>query len=414
MPKYDQKHCDEQYYDIDEPSAVTPDVTESVPDCANGDDITYFLYGHSETFSDEALSNQTASPGEKPAIYQGRVKQVQLYLSTRQLATLLRAGLPLVPALSAIAEQLEGKPLAGIFRDVRDRINSGSCMADALENYPSIFTPLYVNMVRTGQAGGTLEDILFKLADAMAKRSQLTAKIKASLTYPLFMAVTAIAVVFFLITFVIPGISKIFLDMNRQLPWVTSALISLSGFLRANFLYIFLTLGAAIIGLSYFLKSQAGKLWWDRHKLKLPLLGSIWIKVEATRLTRTLGILLTSGISFLQALKIVKGVIQNNYIAEKLDGVTDDIGKGKTVSGSIKKLNIFSPILHHTIAIGEMSGNLEEQLINIADAYDQEIELQLRSLTSLLEPIIMLMMGLVVGFIVLALLLPIFEINQMF
>jgi len=349
-----------------------------------------------------------------------RVKPKDLCITTRQLATLLRAGMPLVPALMALAEQLQqqGKsthanPMAQIIQHLADQVNAGASLADALQEYPSTFSNLFINMVRAGQTSGTLEEVLIKLADMLEKRARLTAKIRAALAYPALMAVVAVAVIAFLMAFVVPGISKIFIDMNRQLPWPTTLLISISTFFRAYLVVIAIAVCVFIFAVVTYLKIETGKMKWDQLKLKLPLIGDLFLKIETVRMTRTLGIMLSSGIPILDALKIVKGVIQNSFIAASLDNIKEDIGRGHSTAGAIKQTGLFPPIMYHTIAIGEMSGNMEEQLINIADAYDDEIDTMTCSLTSLIEPIILLLMGLVVGFIVLAMLLPIFEINQM-
>ena len=360
---------------------------------------------------------RTALPEPRTNI---RVKPKDLCMTTRQLATLLRAGLPLVPALTALAEQLQQhrtstRPhtMHKITQHLADRVNTGASLADALQEYPNIFSNLFINMVRAGQTSGTLEEVLVKLADMMEKKARLAAKIRAALAYPALMAITAAAVVAFLMAFVVPGISKIFIDMNRQLPWPTTLLISISTFFRTYLIVIAIAVCLVIFAVVTYLKTQTGKLKWDKLKLKLPLIGDLFLKIETVRLTRTLGIMLSSGIPILDALKIVKGVIQNSFIAASLDNIAQDIGTGLSTAGAIKQTGLFPPIMYHTIAVGEMSGNMEEQLINIADEYDDQIDTIARSLTSLIEPVILLLMGLVVGFIVLAMLLPIFEINQM-
>jgi len=368
--------------------------------------------------------NIVDTPDIRPALPEHkkniRVKPKDLCMTTRQLATLLRAGMPLVPALTALAEQLQQQgrsthahPMHQIIQHLADRVNTGASLADALQEYLNIFSNLFINMVRAGQTSGTLEEVLIKLADMLEKRVRLTAKIRAALAYPALMAITAAAVVAFLMAFVVPGISKIFIDMNRQLPWPTTMLISISTFFRAYLVVIAIAVCVFIFAVVTYLKTKTGKMKWDQLKLKLPLIGDLFLKVETVRLTRTLGIMLSSGIPILDALKIVKGVIQNSFIAASLDNIKQDIGTGLSTAGAIKQTGLFPPIIYHTVAIGEMSGNMEEQLINIADDYDDQIDTMARSLTSLIEPVILLLMGLVVGFIVLAMLLPIFEINQM-
>jgi len=349
-----------------------------------------------------------------------RIRTKDLCVITRQLASLLQAGLALVPALMALVEQLEsvGKNsrsvfLARIFRQIADRVNSGSSLADALRHYPRVFSNLYVNMVRAGQAGGTLEDVLLKLTEMLEKRARLTARLQAALVYPVIMIIAAFSVVIFLMAFVVPGITDIFVQMNRSLPWPTTLLMGVCAFIR-NYLWLLaLIIVALVVAVSAYLKTPGAKMNWDRWKLKLPYLGAVLLKIEMIRLTRTLGIMLTSGISILDALQIVKGVVQNRYICASLENIHDDLGRGHSLAQAVRQTALFPPILIHTLAVGQMSGSLEQQLLNLAEGYDEEINVTVRSLTALLEPVILLFMGLVVGFIVLATLLPIFEINQM-
>ena len=353
-------------------------------------------------------------------VLQRRIKTRDVCVSTRQLATLLFAGMPLVPALTALVVQLRAtekntrkSSLAAVFQQITDRVNAGDSLADALRRYPAIFSNLFVNMVRAGQASGTLEEILVKQAEMLEKRAQLTARLKAALAYPVLMTASAVGVVWFLMAFVVPGIVNIFLEMNHTLPWPTRLLIMLSSFLTDYALVIGLVLCVSIMCTAAYLKTKNGKNRWDRLKLKFPWLGELLIKVEIIRFARTLSVMLSSGIPILEAIKIVRGVVQNSFIAESLNAVRDDIGSGHSIAHAIRQTGLFPPIMVHTIAIGEMSGNVEQQFANLADGYDEEIKIMVQSLTALIEPVILLFMGLIVGFIVLAILLPIFEINQM-
>ncbi|MFC1795302.1 type II secretion system F family protein [Planctomycetota bacterium] len=335
----------------------------------------------------------------------------------RQLATLLRAGMPLVPALSVLVEQSQGfraqdNPLAEVLKQVAYDVNSGSTLANALSKHPKVFSNLFINMVAAGEMSGTLEEVLLRLAEILEKRMNLAAKVKAAIAYPLMMIVVAVAVVVFLMSVVVPSITEIFIEMNRTLPWPTRLLISTSAFMKTYWMLI-----AVVVCLVFFVsvagyKTKKGRLFADRTKLKLPLFGSLFLKLEVARLSRTLGILLVSGIPILSALEIAKQVIQNRVIAGALDSVKDLVSKGDAIANAIRKTGLFPPIVHHIIATGQLSGNLEEGLINIADMYEGEVELTTKTLTSLLEPMILLFMGAVVGFIVLAVLLPIFDINQ--
>ncbi len=354
-----------------------------------------------------------------------RIKKRDICALTRQLATLLHAGMPLVPALSALVEQFEDTPRDGILRwssqpnpiaevmeDVRDTVNSGGTLSWALGRHPAVFSDLFVNMVAAGESAGTLEEVLSRLAQMLENRVRLAAKVKSVIAYPLMMALVAAGVVVFLISFVVPSITQIFLEMNRTLPWPTRMLISVSAFLRTYFVLIPLVVCAALFGIAAWLRTPGGRMRWDRSKLRLPLFGRLFLKLETARFARTLGVLLASGVPILGALGIVKGVIQNRFIAGALDSVKDRVGRGDSIAESIRKTGLFPPVVIHIIATGQLSGNIEEGLINIAEMCDNEVEMTAKTLTSLLEPAVLLVMGAVVGFIVLAILLPIFEINQ--
>ena len=341
-----------------------------------------------------------------------RVRTKDLCSVARQLATLLRAGMPLVPALSALGEQLQDDPFAEIMEQVAKDVNSGSTLANALSIHPNVFSGLFVNMVAAGETSGTLEEVLLRLAEILEKRVHLAAKVKSAIAYPLMMIVVAVAVVVFLMSFVVPSITAIFIEMNRPLPWPTRLLISTSAFMKKYLVLNAVVVCAVLFGIVTGYKSKKGRLFTDRFKLKLPLFGKLFLKSEIARLTRTLGILLVSGVPILHALEIAKGVIQNSFIAGALDSVRDRVSRGDNVANAMRKTGLFPPIVFHILATGQTSGDIEGGLINIADMYDGEVEITAKTLTSLLEPAILLLMGAVVGFIVLAILLPIFDINQ--
>ena len=343
----------------------------------------------------------------------------------RQLATLLRAGMPLVPALSALVEQLQGSserkmmrlgrqenPLAEVMKEVYVNVNAGSSLSAALGRHPDVFSNVFVNMVAAGETSGTLEEVFLRLAEMLEKRVHLTNKVKSAVAYPVMMSVVAVAVVVFLLSFVVPSITQIFLEMNRTLPLPTRLLISTSTFMKTYFVPIVIMVCAVFFGIGAWKRSKDGRIRWDRSKLKLPLFGKLFLKVETARLARTLGILLTSGIPILGALEIVKGIVQNRFIAGALDSVKDRVSRGGDIAEAIRKTGLFPPIVIHIMATGQMSGNIENGLMDIADMYDDEVEMTAKTLTSLIEPVILLIMGAVIGFIVLAILLPIFEINQ--
>jgi len=361
----------------------------------------------------DSVAPRKAKQGVRERDIFRRIRTKDVCMVARQLATLLRAGMPLVPALSALVEQLGDDPLGEIIEQVADNVNTGSTLADALSRHPSVFSSLFVKMVAAGETSGTLEEILLRLAEMLENRVHLAAKVKAAVAYPLMMVVVAVAVVVFLLSFVVPSITEIFYEMNRALPWPTRLLMSTSAFMKTYLPLIAVVICLFFIGLGAGYKTENGRLFADRIKLKLPLFGKLFLKSEIARLTRTLGILLASGIPILSALKIAEGVVQNRIIAGALDSVRNRVQRGDNIADAIRSTGLFPPIVFHIIATGQTSGDIEGGLVDIADMYDGEVEIAAKTLTSLLEPLILLFMGAVVGFIVLAILLPIFEINQM-
>jgi len=367
-----------------------------------------------------------------------RVSTKDLCRVARQLATLLRAGVPLVPALSVLVEQLQdaqtpfgdlsqngnppgrkivrlrqqANPLAQIMKEVCDSVNAGDTLSSALGKHPDIFSNVFTNMVAAGETSGTLEEVLLRLAEMLEKRVHLTSKVKSVVAYPIMMVVVAAGVVTFLLSFVVPSITQIFLEMNKVLPWPTRLLISTCAFMKTYFILIAIVICVVFFAIGAWMRTKDGRIRWDRSKLKLPVFGKLFLKLEIARLARTLGILLASGIPILSALEIVKGVIQNRFIADALASVKDWVSRGDNIAEAIRRTGLFPPIVVHIVATGQMSGNIEGGLIDIADMYDGEVEMTAKTLTSLLEPTILLAMGVIVGFIVLAILLPIFEINQ--
>jgi general secretion pathway protein F len=367
---------------------------------------------HVVDIGEEETETHKAPPLARRKVTFRRVKPRELAAAIRQLATLLRSGMPLVPALGALVEQLSGRPLAKVIARVRDRVNEGSTFAAAVEEHPRVFSRLFVNMVRTGEATGALENILVRVADMMERRVSVTNKVKTAMVYPTVVAIVGAGAIIFLLARVVPSITKIFLDLNRTLPWPTLFLISVSDFVRRYFLLMLLAVAVIVLGLRIWIRTSAGRLVWDRLKLKLPIFGDVILKMAVSRFSRTLGVLLASGVSILDALDIVKRVVGNAVLAQVMDKAKENVGQGDSIAGPIRRSGVFPPIVYHMIAVGEASGNIEEGLFNVADAYDEEVEASVQALTALLEPLMILVMGGVVGFIALAILLPIFDINK--
>jgi general secretion pathway protein F len=343
----------------------------------------------------------------------------------RQLSTLLHAGMPLVPALTALVEQMQcpaqtgwmrrrtpQDPLAKIVEHIRDDVSEGSSLAEALSRYAGLFSPLFINMVAASEGSGTLEEVLSRLADILEKRVQLLGKIRAALAYPAMMAAVALGVVMFLLSYVVPSITQLFVEMNQQLPWPTRLLMGLSDFVQTYFILVLALpcfIAAGVYGAS---RSRQGKLRMDRIKLALPLFGPLLLKLDVARLTRTLGTCMRSGIPVTAAIEIAQRVVQNQVVADAVGAIRELIHKGETVAGAVKATGLFPPVVFHLLATGQMTGAIENAMMDIAEMYEAEVETSVKTITVLLEPLILLVMGGVVGFIVLSVLLPIFEINQ--
>jgi general secretion pathway protein F len=341
-----------------------------------------------------------------------RITQRDLAVATRQLATLLRAGMPLVPALAALTEQVAEEPMGAVTARLRDRVNEGATLATALSEHPRVFSEMYVNMVRAGEAAGALEPVLFRLAEITEKRVALRNKMRAAMAYPTMMVVVGIAVVAFLLTAVIPSIARLFEGLNRELPVPTQMLIGFSRWVKRYLPLLVIAVVAVPLAARAWTRTPQGRAKWDRLRLRIPLLGDLALKTAVSRFARTLGVLLASGVAILDALGIVRRVVGNTVLSDALAEAGESVRHGESLAGSLRQQGVFPPIVLHMTAAGEASGNVAEGLLHVADAYDDEVEARVAALTSLVEPILIILLGAVVGFIVLAMLLPIFEINQ--
>jgi len=341
-----------------------------------------------------------------------RVSNAELAVITRQFSTLISAGLPLDGALSALSEQSEDELVSETLTGVRLRVSGGSSLAQALAEHPDIFSDMYVNIVSAGEASGTLDIVLARLADFLEKQSSLASRVKSALIYPAFMMFVGSGVLFFLMTFVVPKITKIFEESNKALPFITQVLIGFSSFLSAYSLPLIILIGLGAYGLSRYVKTPRGRMRFDRFILRVPTLGRITKLVIISRFARTLATLLSSGIPLLEALEIVESVVGNKVYEMALAKVRDDVREGASFAGPLKESGVFPPLVTRMIAVGEQTGEFEEMLGRIADTYDLEVDTTLSTLTSLLEPVMILALGIVIGFIVFAILLPIFNLTS--
>jgi general secretion pathway protein F len=343
----------------------------------------------------------------------GRVSARDLAVTTRQLAVLVHAGIPLVEAMTALVDQVDHEKLKRILGDVKQRVNEGAALADALATHPKVFSNLYVNMIRAGEHSGALEVVLVRLADFTESQARLRSKILGTMAYPIAMMVIGAGIMGILFTVVIPKITRIFQDTGAILPWYTRLTMSVSGFAASYWWAILLALAAGGWGFVRWKAAPAGRARWDRFKLRLPVFGPVVRQIAIGRFARTLSTLLRSGVPLLTAMDIVKNVVGNTRLADVIDQSRDAIREGESIAAPLKRSGEFPPLVYHMVAVGERSGALEEMLGNVADAYEDQVETTIGALTSLLEPAMIVGMGAVVGFIVFSVLMPILQINNL-
>lgn len=340
-----------------------------------------------------------------------RVRPQDITVMTRQLATLLAANLTVVDALTALIEQTENRTLQRTLIQVRESVLEGGSLAAALGQHRRVFSPLFVNMVRAGEASGALPLVMLRLADFSERQLGTRKKITAKMYYPLFMIAIGSLVLFALLTYVVPTVTTLFTNMRGTLPLPTRVLITVSNFLQAYWWLLGLGLLGVFLAVRQYGRTAHGQRLFDTWKIRAPLVGKLALKVAMSRFTRTLGILLHSGIPLLDALEIARAVVNNSVLAEAIDTARDAIREGANIASPLKASGYFPPLVSHMISIGEKSGQLEDMLLRVAESYDSEVETSVEGLTSLVEPIIIVVMALVVFGIMLAVLLPIFELN---
>lgn len=340
-----------------------------------------------------------------------RVRLQDIAILTRQVATLTNAGIPIVDALNAIAEQEEKVELKGIISGIREKVREGSSFAEALKGYPKHFSGLYVNMIMAGEASGALDAVLMRLADFLDNQIKMRNRIRAILAYPLLMTVVGIGVLSFIFIYVLPKVTRVFEDMRQTLPLLTRVLISLSNLMRGYWWLMILLIAGAVFYIRRRLRTPEGRMRFDGLIIRLPVFGKFFRMIAVSRFTRTLGTLLKNGVPAILSFDIVKNVVNNMVIAKAIEDARESIREGESIAEPLKRSGLFPSVVTHMIAVGEKSGELEEMLLKVSDAYDNEVETSIMRMTSLLEPAIIIVMGLIVAIIVIAILLPIMEMS---
>jgi len=343
------------------------------------------------------------------------VKETDLVLCTRQLSTMVEAGISLVQALTALYEQCDPKrqrSLREVVSDVTSRVQGGETFHESIAKHPRVFDRLFVSMVKAGEHGGMLAEILNRLAGFLEASARLRKKIKSAMTYPTVVICIAMAITTFLIVKVVPIFGEIFADFGAELPAPTQFLIDLSNFMRSQWYFLIAIIGGTFFGVRSFLRTTSGRQLWDKWKLKLPVFGPLLHKICMSRFARTFAQLIRSGVPILEVLDIVAGASGNHVVETSIKGVAEDVEKGDNLSVALSKKPIFPPMMLRMVAAGEATGKIDTMLEKMADFWDEEVEAMLDALTSLIEPMLIVFLGVIVGGIVIAMFLPIFKLNE--
>jgi type IV pilus assembly protein PilC len=345
--------------------------------------------------------------------FRKKVSTKSLVLFTRQLATLIAAGLPLVKALRTLQDQMESGTLKGVIKSIADEVESGSNFSEALAHFPKVFPDFYVNMIKAGELGGMLEDILKRLSEFLDKTQKLKDRVKSALMYPMFVMIVAVLILIMLMVFVIPTFTNMFSEVGGSLPLPTRILIVMSDVTRHIWFLIPLFPVALIAMYKAIIKNPDRRFIIDKMKLRIPIVGNLIQQIAVARFSRTLGTLLSSGVPILAALQTVRDTIGNEFIARAVIQVRDSVKEGEGVSGPMEASKAFPPLVTKMVSIGEETGDLAKMLIQIADNFEDEVDVAVSGLTSLLEPLLIVFMGLVVGFIVVSMFMPLFSLAKL-
>jgi type IV pilus assembly protein PilC len=389
-------------------------------DSASGREIRSTVDASSEANAVAALLNRNLmvvsiqeKVSKKGRTSGGKVALADLVIFTRQLATMIDAGLAMVQSLQALAEQSENKLMRDVIKDITTRVEGGDSFSEALQKHPKVFNKLYYSMVSAGEKGGLLAEILARLATYLENTARLRKKIKSAMMYPTAVTIVAIGITIFLLVKVVPTFSDIFSQLGGHLPTPTQYLINVSNVLRHYFLYFVVGAALAIGGWVYYIKTPAGRAFWDARRIKLPIFGGIAHKICLARFARTMASLVRSGVPILEVLAIVQNTVGNVIMEAALKTAASDIERGEGISVALSKHPIFPTMIIRMMTAGEQTGKIDTMLERIADFLDEEIETTLSGLTSLIEPLLIVFLGVVVGGIVICMFLPIFKLSEL-
>ncbi|MFC2061947.1 type II secretion system F family protein [Elusimicrobiota bacterium] len=361
----------------------------------------------------EKKANALADMLNKINPFKGRVKSKDLVIFSRQLATMVSAGVPIVQGLNILVEQIENPVFKDIVGKLREDIESGSAIADAMSKHPAAFSGLFVNMIKAGELGGILDTILERLAGFLESANDLKGKVKGALVYPAVVTVVAFTVTAFLMVFIIPSFENTFTSLGGELPLPTQIMIGISHIMQKYILFVIIAIIGSIIGVIQFYKTEYGSKKIDKIVLDLPVFGILLRKVAIAKFTRTFGTLIKSGVPILEALDTVALTSGNRVIEEAVLDAKESIREGEKIAEPLAKSGVFPPMVMQMISVGEETGNLDTMLSKIADFYDSEVDVAVEGLTSMIEPVIIVGMGLIIGAIVVAMFMPIFQMGSL-
>ncbi|MCA9522031.1 MAG: type II secretion system inner membrane protein GspF [Myxococcales bacterium] len=344
--------------------------------------------------------------------YFQRVRKMDVAIATRQLATLLRAGIPMVESLNAIIDQTEQEKFKAIITQVRKAVNEGSSLANALVEHKAIFGDLYVNMIRAGETSGTLDLVCSRLADFTESQVEMRSKLVGAMMYPVIMVIVAVSIVTLLMVFLVPKMVEMFEMLGSEIPLMTRILIGISGFIGSWWWLLIMLFAGSVYGFRKWKETDGGRVRWDGFTLKVPVFGKLLRMIAVARFSRTLGTLLKSGVPVLNAMTIVNNIVTNRVLNKVIEEARDSIKEGESIAAPLKRSGQFPPLMTHMIAIGEKSGHLEEMLENVAGAYETEVESRISAMTSILTPLIIVFMGIVVALLAMSFLLPMLKMNE--
>jgi general secretion pathway protein F len=351
--------------------------------------------------------------GESVLSWKRKPKTKDLIMFAEHLSIMLQSGISLNKSLALLGELTENKHFSKVIQNIYDQIREGNALWQALQNQDAVFPEVFINMVRAGESGGVLDAVLKKLAEYLKDIQELKEYIVSAMIYPSILGITAVFSIILMLTLVIPKFAEIFSGLGIELPLITQIMLQTGTFLQSQWWLVLLLIGGVVIVFRYSIERPQGKRKWDHFKLRLFLIGPILKKIEIARFSRTLGTLLNSGVSILTAMSIVKGVVINTTLREALDTVYTDLKQGRMLSVSLEQRKVFPPLAVNMLGVGEESGNLSSMLERVGELYDKDLKSAIKSFTSVFEPCLILLMGLIIGIMVVSMLLAIFSINEL-